>query len=91
MTVNIVDHDGGRRYGVVTFKPDGTAAATEGNADYGVVSMTMPSPRILVTGGAYKGLAANTRGWSLCDDDQHMIETVVWHSRDGTPHTRVDY
>lgn len=91
MTVNIVDHGGGRPYGVVTFKPDGTATPTDGNADYSVVSMTMPSRRVLVMGGGYKGHPANTRVWSLSDDGEHMIETVVWHGHDGTPHTRVDY
>jgi hypothetical protein len=91
MTVSIVDDDGTKRYGATTFKPDGTPSPTVGNADYSVVSMTMPSRRIWVMGGAFQGHPANTRVWSLSDDGRHMIETVVWHSPDGTPHTRVDF
>lgn len=91
MTVNIVEHDGTQRHGTSAFEPDGTPSAAVGNADYSVVSMTMPSRRIWVMGGAFKGHPANTRVWSLSDDGRHMIETVVWHSPDGTPHTRVDY
>ena len=90
MTVDIVDHDGSRRHGETTFKADGTPSSAEGNADYDVVSMTMPSRGILVMGGAFKGHPGNTRVWSLSDDGMHMIETVVSHDPDGTPHTRVD-
>jgi hypothetical protein len=90
MTVDIVDHDGAKRYGATTFKPDGAPYPAVGNADYDVVSMTMPSRRIWVMGGGFKGHPANTRVFSLSDDGRHMIETVVWHAPDGTPHTRVD-
>lgn len=91
MTVNVVDHDGATRHGATTFKPDGTPSAAVGNADYDVTSMTMPSRRILVMGGAFRGHPANTRVFSLSDDGTHMIETVVWHAPDGTPHTRIDF
>ncbi len=91
MTVDIVDHDGTKRNGASTFKPDGTPAPAAGNADYDVVSMTMPSRRIWVMGGGFKGHSANTRVFSLSDDGRHMIETVVWHTPDGVPHTRVDF
>jgi hypothetical protein len=91
MSVDIVDHDGSKRYGRTTFKPDGSPFPAVGTADYDVVSMTMPSRRIWVMGGGFKGHAANTRVFSLADDGRHMIETVVWHDPDGTPHTRVDF
>jgi hypothetical protein len=90
MNVIIVDHDGSTRHGETTFKPDGTPSPAAGNADYDVVSMTMPSRRILVMGGGFKGHPGNTRVFSLSDDGRHMIETVVSHALDGTPHTRVD-
>jgi hypothetical protein len=90
MNVEIVDFDGGKRHGVTTFKPDGTPSPAVGNADYDVVSMTMPSRRILVMGGEFAGHPANTRVFSLSDDGKHMIETVVSNASDGTPHTRVD-
>ncbi|HUN75521.1 MAG TPA: hypothetical protein VMU40_13485 [Steroidobacteraceae bacterium] len=86
-------HVGGDRYKMtvdITFDPDGTPSPAVGNADYDKVSMTMPSARILVMGGAFEGHPANTRVFSLLDDGMHMIETVVWHTPDGTPHTRVD-
>jgi hypothetical protein len=90
MNVEIVDHDGAKRHGVTTFKPDGTPSPAVGNADYDVVSMTMPNRRILVMGGEFQGHPANTRVFSLSDDGKHMIETVVSNAPDGTPHTRVD-
>jgi hypothetical protein len=90
MNVHIVDNDGGRRHGTTTFKADGTPSPAAGNADYDVVSMTMPSRRILVMGGGFKGHPGNTRVFSLSDDGKHMIETVVGHGPEGTPTTRVD-
>lgn len=90
MTVDIVDHDGSQRHGVCMFKPDGMPYPAAGNSDYDVVSMTMPSRRILVMGGEFKGHPTNTRVFSLSDDGTQMIETVVMHNPDGTPQTRVD-
>ena len=54
MSVDIVDGDGAKRHGVTTFKPDGAPSPELGNADYDVVSMTMPSRRIWVMGGGLK-------------------------------------
>ena len=90
ISVKIVDHDGTRRQGESTFKPDGTPFRGAGNTDYDIVSITMPSQRILVMGGGFAGHPANTRVLSLSDDGKYMIETVVSHTPDGTPHTRVD-
>lgn len=90
IAVNIVDHDGRTRHGESIFIPNGTPARGVGNADYDVVSMTMPNRRILVMGGGLEGHPANTRVFSLSADGRHMIETVVSHGADGTPHTRVD-
>ena len=91
MRVNIIDHDGSTRKGATTFKPDGTPSPAVGNADYDVVSMTMPSRKVWVMGGGFAGHPANTRVFSLAADGRHMTETVVWHTPDGTPHTRVDF
>jgi len=91
MTVDIVDQNGTKMHGDTTFKPDGTPSPAVGNADYDVVSMTMPSRGILVMGGEFKGHPANTRVFSLSDDGAQMTETVVMHDPDGTPHTRIDY
>jgi hypothetical protein len=91
MIVDIVDHGGGKRHTDTTFTPDGTPAQAAGNADYDVVTMTMPSRRILVMGGGYKGNPSNTRVFSLSDDGKHMVETVIMHTDDGTPHSRVDF
>ena len=90
MSVDILDQNGAKRHGETTFKPDGTPTPAVGNADYDVVSMTMPSLGILVMGGAFKGHPVNTRVFSLSDDGTHMIETVLLHNPDGTPHTRID-
>ena len=90
MSVEIIDHDGSRRHGTSTFKPDGVPSPAVGNADYDVMSMTMPSRRIWVMGGGFAGHPANTRVFSLSDDGRHMIETVVGHTPNGMPHTRVD-
>ena len=90
MTVDIVDHSGARRHGESKFTPDGTSSPAVGTADYDIVSMTMPSRRILVMGGGFKGHPANTRVFSLSDGGKQMIETVVSHASDGTPQTRVD-
>jgi hypothetical protein len=90
ISVKIVDHDGTKRHGDSTFKPDGTPFHGVGNADYDIVSITMPTQRTLIMGGGFEGHPANTRVLSLSDDGKHMIETVVSHTPDGTPHTRVD-
>jgi hypothetical protein len=90
MSVDIVDGDGGKRHGAGTFKADGTPSPAVGNADYDVVSMTMPSRGILVMGGGLQGHPSNTRVFSLSDDGKHMIETVVGHGPDGTPTTKVN-
>jgi hypothetical protein len=90
MSVDIVDHEGKASHGEGIFKPDGTASRASGSLDVDVVSMTMPSRRILVMGAGIAGHPSNTRVFSLSDDGKHMIETVVGHGPDGTPTTRVD-
>lgn len=72
-----------------TFKPDGSAVRVTGSEDVDLVSMTMPSRRMLVMGGAFGGHPASTRVWSLSDDGEHMIETAIRHLPDGTPYQRV--
>src|SRR6185295_9879646 len=87
MTVDIVNSDGTKSHGESKFMPDGTAAQADGSADVDVVSMTMPSERILVMGAGFRGNPSSTRVWSLSDDGKHMIETVIRHAADGTPYT----
>jgi hypothetical protein len=72
------------------FKPDGTPATARGSSDVDVVSMTMPSRRILVMGAGMAGNPSNTRVFSLSDEGKQMIETIVGHGPDGTPYTRVN-
>src|SRR5262245_32561684 len=87
VAVDIVHSDGSRSHGESTFKPDGSAAHGEGSTDVDVVSMTMPNTRMLVMGAGYKGQPGSTRVWSLADDGQHMIESIIRHADDGTPYT----
>jgi hypothetical protein len=90
MSVDIVDHEGAKSHGEGVFKADGTASRATGSLDVDIVSMTMPSRKILVMGAGIAGHPGNTRVFSLSDDGKHMIETVVGHRSDGTPTTRVD-
>jgi hypothetical protein len=90
MTVDIVSPDGTTSHGEGTFRSDGTPAKAVGSADLDTVSMTMPSRRILVMGAAFRGHPSSTRVFSLSDDGEHMIETIVNHRPDGTPHTEVN-
>jgi hypothetical protein len=90
MTVDVVSPDGTTSHGEGTFTSDGTPAKAVGSADLDIVSMTMPSRRILVMGAAFRGHPSSTRVFSLSDDGEHMIETIVSHRPDGTPHTEVN-
>jgi hypothetical protein len=90
MTVDIVSPDGSESHAEGTFKPDGSPAPARGSLDVDIVSMTMPSRRILVMGAGMAGNPSNTRVFSLSDDGKHMIETIVSHGPDGTPYTRVN-
>jgi hypothetical protein len=90
MTVDIVSSDGTESHAEGTFKPDGIPVAARGSLDVDIVSMTMPSQRILVMGAGMAGNPSNTRVFSLSDDGKQMIETIVSHGSDGTPHTRVN-
>ena len=90
MSVDIVDYQGKASHGEGLFKPDGTASPATGSVDVDVVSMTMPSRRILVMGAGIAGHPSTTRVFSLSDNGKHMIETVIGHQPDGTPTTRVD-
>ena len=90
MTVDIESPDGTTSHAEGTFKPDGAPATARGSSDVDVVSMTMPSRRILVMGAGMAGNPSNTRVFSLSDDGKQMIETIVSHGPDGTPYTRVN-
>ncbi len=89
MTVDIVAADGTSTLSAGTFKPDGTAVRVQGSYDVDIVSMTMPSKRMLVMGAGMAGHPSSSRVWTLADDGKHMVETVIRHLPDGTPYTRV--
>jgi hypothetical protein len=90
MSVDIVSKNGEKSHAEGIFKPDGSASAAQGSLDVDVVSMTMPSKRILVMGAGMAGHPASSRVFSLADDDTHMVETVIRHLPDGTPYTRTN-
>jgi hypothetical protein len=90
MSVDIIDHDGQASHGEGVFKPDGTPSPAIGSLDVDIVSMTMPSRKILVMGAGMAGMPSSTRVFSLSDDGKHMIETVIRHGEKGVPITRVD-
>jgi len=89
MAVTIEAPDGSRIKSEGTFKPDGSAVKVGGNQDFDVVSMTMPSERMLVMASAFMGHPASTRVWSLSDDGKQMVETAIRYLPDGTPYQRV--
>jgi len=90
MNVDIIGHDGWESHATGIFKPDGTPFPAVGSSDVDIVSMTMPSRKILVMGAGIAGQPSYTRVYSLSDDGQHMIETVVGQGKDGRPFTRVN-
>jgi hypothetical protein len=90
MSVDILGSEGTKTHAEGTFSSDGTPSRAFGSADVDLVSMTMPSTRVLVMGAAYAGHPANTRVFSLADDRRHMIETIVSHRPDATPTTRIN-
>jgi len=90
MTVDIVDADGNTSHAEGTSLPDGSATKVVGSLDVDVVSITMPSNRILVMGAGMAGHPSSSRVFSLADDGKHMIETVIRHREDGTPYTLVN-
>jgi hypothetical protein len=90
ISVDIVDHQGKASHGEGVFTPDGSTSPATGSLDVDVVSMTMPSRKILVMGAGMAGQPSSTRVFSLSDDGKHMIETVVRHGANGAPITRVD-
>jgi hypothetical protein len=90
MSVDIVSPDGTKSHSEGTFEPDGTASPAQGSLDVDIVSMTMPSRRILVMGAGMAGNPSNTRVFSLSDNGKQMIETIVGHGAGGTPYTRVN-
>lgn len=90
MVVVIESSDGTKSQGECTFNSDGTAVGGTGSVDVDVVSMTMPSRKILVMGAGLGGHPTSSRVFSLSDDGRRMIETIIRHLPDGTPYTRVN-
>jgi hypothetical protein len=89
ISVVIEAPDGSKSTAAGSFKPDGSVTRVAGSEDVDVVSMTMPSRRMLVMAGGFSGHPASTRVWVLSDDGSRMIETAIRHLPDGTPYQRV--
>jgi hypothetical protein len=90
MSVDILDRKGVATHAESTFPLDGTATRAEGSLDVDIVSMTMPSERVLVMGAGMRGNPSNTRIFAISADGRHMSETIVSHAPGGIPTTRVN-
>jgi hypothetical protein len=90
MSVDIVDRRGVKTHADSTFTLDGTPARAVGSLDVDIVSMTMPSYRVLVMGAGMAGNPSNTRIFAVSSDGRRMTETIVSHGPGGVPSTRVN-
>ena len=90
MNVDIVDRRGALTHAESTFALDGTPARAVGSLDVDIVSMTMPSDRVLVMGAGVAGNPSNTRIFAISSDGRRMTETIVGHGPGGVPTTRVN-
>lgn len=61
MNVDIVSRSGAKSHSEATIALDGTPARAVGSLDVDVVSITMPSDRVLVMGAGMAGNPSNTR------------------------------
>jgi hypothetical protein len=90
MNVDIVDRSGAKSHAEATIALDGTPARAVGSLDVDVVSITMPSDRVLVMGAGMAGNPSNTRVFTISDDGKRMTETIVSHGAGNIPATRVN-
>jgi hypothetical protein len=90
MNVDIVDRRGVKSHAEATIPLDGSPTRAVGSLDVDVVSMTMPSDRVLVMGAGMAGSPSNTRVFTMSDDGKHMSETIISHGAGSIPATRVN-
>jgi hypothetical protein len=90
MNVDIVDRRGTKTHAEATIALDGSPARAAGSLDVDVVSMTMPSDRVLVMGAGMAGNPSNTRVFTVSDDGKLMSETIISHGAGNIPVTRVN-
>lgn len=90
MRVEIVDRRGERTRADAVIALDGSPSRAVGSLDVDVVSMTMPSDRVLVMGAGMAGNPSNTRVFTISDDGKRMSETIVSHGAGNIPATRVN-
>jgi hypothetical protein len=90
MNVDIVDRRGAKSHAEATIPLDGSPTRAVGSLDVDVVSMTMPSDRVLVMGAGMAGNPSNTRVFTMSDDGKHMSETIISHGAGNIPATRVN-
>jgi hypothetical protein len=90
MSVDIVDRQGQSSHSEGTFTLDGSPSRAVGSLDVDVVSITMPSDRVLVMGAGMAGNPSNTRVFTVSADGKKMSETIVSHGPGNIPATRVN-
>jgi hypothetical protein len=90
MNVDIVDRRGVKSHAEATITLDGSPSRAVGSLDVDVVSMTMPSDRVLIMGAGMAGNPSNTRVFTISDDGKRMSETIISHGAGNFPVTRVN-
>lgn len=90
MSVEIVDRRGMKSHAEATVALDGSPARAVGSLDVDVVSMTMPSDRVLIMGAGMAGNPSNTRVFTISEDGRRMSETIISHGAGNIPVTRVN-
>lgn len=88
--VEVVLPDGQAVQATSTYTPDGTATPVEGNLEADMAATRVPSPNVMVTALALKGVPGSMRTYTVSADGQTMTETVVYFTQDGTPAMRTN-
>lgn len=88
MSVDVVDKRGQRSHAESLLALDGSASRAVGSLDVDVVSVTLPTDRVLVMGAGMAGNPSNTRVFTISDDGRHMMETIISHGPGNIPMTR---
>jgi hypothetical protein len=90
MSVDIVDRRGMKSHAEATVALDGSPSRAVGSLDVDVVSVTVPSDRVLIMGAGMAGNPSNTRVFTISDDGRRMSETIISHGAGNIPATRVN-
>ncbi|WP_114953417.1 LuxR family transcriptional regulator [Sphingosinicella terrae] len=89
--IDIVAANGGRLTTEATYSLDGTPAAVTGYPGADTVSVTTPSPDVLVMALANRGTPSSTRVFTVDAGGDSQTETVVYFRPDGTPAQRTNH